>query len=235
MTMSPIRLPVGFRIVTGLLAAGLPAGLPAGLAAQGVTVTGRLTIQERDGRPGTDQAQAVIWLEGGAAPAGSPVTLEMATEGKQFVPHLVVIPRGSTINFPNHDPFNHNVFSLSAERVFDLGLFGRGESRPVSFPAPGVIRVYCNVHAQMRGLVVVAGSGLFTQPDADGSFRLEGVPPGEYAVHVWHERAQPLTQALRVTAQAPALLSLSLDTRGYRLVQHKDKNGKSYSDRSRRY
>jgi plastocyanin len=229
--MSKIRRRRGFGI--GALLLGL--SLPAALGAQGVAVTGRLTIQERDGRAANDQAQAVVWLTGPAAPAPTPDTLEMATEGKQFVPHIIVAPLGSTVAFPNHDPFNHNVFSLSAERVFDLGLFGRGEAKAVDFPAPGVIRVYCNVHAQMRGLVVVPGSNLFTRPDADGSFRLEHVPPGEYTLHLWHERAKPLEQPLRVGPAAPAPLALTLDARGYRLVQHRDKNGKSYSDRSRRY
>lgn len=228
--MSFIRLSWRFGLAT-LCAAGLP---PA-LAAQGVPITGRITIQDRDGRPGTDQAQAVVWLEGAGAPAGAPVTVELATEGKQFVPHLVVVPRGSTVAFPNHDPFNHNVFSLAAERVFDLGLYGRGESKSVEFTTPGVIRVYCNVHAQMRGLVVIPGSGLFTQPETDGTFRLERVPPGDYVLHVWHERTAEVTQALRVGAGAPAPVSIALDARGYRLVQHRDKNGKSYSDRSRRY
>lgn len=230
MPMSFIRLSWRFGFAT-LCAAGLPTAL----AAQGVTVTGRVTIQDRDGRPGTDQAQAVVWLEGAAAPAGTPVTVELATEGKQFVPHLVVVPRGSTVAFPNHDPFNHNVFSLAAERVFDLGLYGRGESKSVEFTVPGVIRVYCNVHAQMRGLVVVAGSGVFTQPETDGAFRLERVPPGDYVLHVWHERTAEATQPLRVGPAAPAPVLIALDARGYRLVQHKDKNGKSYSDRSRRY
>ena len=230
MPMSFIRLSWRFGLAT-LCAAGLP---PA-LAAQGVTVTGRITIQDRDGRPGTDQAQAVVWLEGASAPAGAPVTVELATEGKQFVPHLVVVPRGSTVAFPNHDPFNHNVFSLAAERVFDLGLYGRGESKSVEFTTPGVIRVYCNVHAQMRAIVVVRESGLVTQPGADGSFSFAEVPAGEYQLHVWHERAQEVTQPLRVTAGAGAPLVIALDARGYRFVQHKDKNGRSYGDRSRRY
>lgn len=229
MPMPFLRLSWRIQVVT------LAAALPLALAAQGVTVTGRVTIQDRDGRPGTDQAQAVVWLEGGPAAGAAPVSVEMATEGKQFVPHLVVVPPGSTVAFPNHDPFNHNVFSLAAERVFDLGLYGRGESKAVDFGAPGVIRVYCNVHAQMRGLVVVPGSGRFTQPGTDGAFRLANVPPGDYVLHVWHERTPEVTQPLKVGAGDPAPVTVALDARGYRLVQHRDKNGKSYSDRSRRY
>lgn len=229
--MCKIRPPRWFGLVLLVL-----LHLPALLAGQrSVAVTGTITLLERNGRAATDVGQAVLWLTGAAVPAAPAATAEMATEGKQFVPHVRIVSRGSSVSFPNHDPFNHNVFSLSAERVFDLGLYGRGEARSVEFDRPGVIRVYCNVHAQMRGLVLVLESGLLTQPGADGSFRLEGVPPGEYLLHAWHERAGEVSQPLRVGGGAPPPVQVTLDARGYRVVQHKDKEGKSYSDRSRRY
>lgn len=212
------------------------AGLPAGLAAQGSgVVTGQVRLQEKGGKSTPDLDQAVVWLTGELAPAAVPDTVEMATENKQFLPRLMVVSAGSTVSFPNHDAFNHNVFSLSPEQPFDLGLYGRGGVKAVTFTTPGVIRVFCNVHAQMRALVVVRETGLVTQPGADGSFRIEGVPPGDYTLHVWHERAAELSRPLKVTAAGPAPLNLALDARGYRFVQHKDKNGKSYGDRSRRY
>jgi plastocyanin len=215
---------------------GLLVCFGAPLAAQaGGTVSGRVAIIERDGRSAGDAAQTVVWLSGAAAPAGVPSQVEMATEGKQFVPRLLVLAEGSTIAFPNHDPFNHNVFSLSPEATFDLGLYGRGEAKTAAFPRPGVIRVYCNVHAQMRGLVVVVQSALHTQPGADGGFRLEAVPPGEYILHAWHERGGEVNQPLKVTGRAQPPVTLSIDARGYRFVQHRDKNGQSYADRSRRY
>jgi hypothetical protein len=147
---------------------------------------------------------------------------------------LIVVPRGSTVAFPNHDPFNHNVFSVSPEGPFDLGLYGRGTAKSVRFEKPGVIKVYCNVHASMRGLVVVQETSLYAQPGADGSFRMDGVPPGDYILHAWHERAPEVTSPLKVTEGVPPV-AVTLDARGYRLEQHKDKNGRSYSDRSRRY
>lgn len=218
------------------MAGGLLLAPASRLAAQAPgTVTGRITIAERDNRSAQDLDQAVVWLTGGHAPAAQPVSAEMATENKQFVPRLLVLPAGSTLSFPNHDPFNHNVFSLSPETPFDLGLYGRGGAKSVVFETPGIIRVFCNVHAQMRAIVVVRETGLVTQPGADGSFTLNEVPPGEYQLHVWHERAQEVSQPVRVTAVAAPPLVISLDARGYRFVQHKDKNGKSYGDRSRRY
>lgn len=205
------------------------------LAQTGTTLSGRVSLLDKDNRAATDVDQAVVWLVGAHAPAAAPDTVEMATENKQFVPRLVLLPVGSTIAFPNHDPFNHNVFSLSKEGPFDLGLYGRGEAKSVRFEKTGVIRVYCNVHAQMRGLVLVEETALFTQPGADGTFHLEKVPVGEYTLHVWHERAPEVTRSITVTEATAAPVTVALDARGYRLVQHKDKQGKSYSDRSRRY
>lgn len=211
------------------------APVPSALAQTGTTVSGRVSLLDKDNRPANDVDQAVVWLVGAHAPPAPPDTVEMATESKQFVPRLVLLPVGSTVAFPNHDPFNHNVFSLSPENPFDLGLYGRGGAKTVTFAKPGIIRVYCNVHAQMRALVVVRESGLVTQPGADGAFKLEQVPPGDYVLHVWHERAVEATQGVRIGTVAPAPLTITLDARGYRFVQHKDKDGKSYADRSRRY
>lgn len=205
------------------------------LFAQGVTVTGQVTLLDKGDRPPSDVGQAVIWLTGDQAPQSAPTSVEIATEDKQFVPHLIMVPRGSTVGFPNHDPFNHNVFSVSPEGPFDLGLYGRGTAKSVRFERAGVIKVYCNVHASMRGLVVVQETSLYAQPGADGSFRLDGVPPGDYILHAWHERAAEVTSPLKVTESNPAPVAVTLDARGYRFVQHKDKNGRSYSDRSRRY
>ncbi len=210
-----------------------PARLPA---QQGGVVAGRVTLTERGDRSTSDLGQAILWLTGERAPAAAPGAAEMATEGKQFVPRLVVVPRGSTVTFPNHDPFNHNVFSLSPEAAFDLGLYGRGEARHIDVDRPGVIRVYCNVHAQMRGLIAVQETALFTQPGSDGSFRLDHVPPGDYILHAWHERGSaPATRTIRVGSAGVDAGVLAIDARGYRVAQHKDKEGKSYSDRSRRY
>ena len=218
---------------TPLLVLALAAGP---LAAQ-ASVFGRVSVTDKGGRPAQDVGQSVVWLTGPGAEPGRPVQASMATESKQFVPHLVVVPVGSTIAFPNHDGFKHNVFSLSPESTFDLGLYGRGEGRTTTFATAGVIRVYCNVHAQMRGIVKVVPSALWTSPAADGAFRITGVRPGEYTLHVWHERAaEEMTQAIVVRGGEDASVVVILDARGYQQVQHKNKIGKAYStDRSRRY
>ena len=146
---------------------GVPAATAAVLTLAAASwhvadVRGRLTVMDQGNRQANDVGQAVVWLDG-PAPV-EPVTAEITTADKAFSPHVLVIPVGSTVSFPNHDPFNHNVFSLSDEQPFDLGLFGRGETRSVRFQRPGVIRVYCNVHAQMSALIVVRDGPYFAQP-----------------------------------------------------------------------
>ena len=134
--------------------------------------------------------QAVIWLATKTrVPAPEPVRAEINTADKEFSPHVLVLPVGSTVTFPNHDPFNHNVFSLSEENPFDLGLYGRGETKAVKFSRAGIVRIFCNVHPQMSALVVVRDNPYYSQPSSDGSFTIDAVPAGRYVLHAWHERA----------------------------------------------
>jgi plastocyanin len=198
-------------------------------------VGGRITIIDRGDRPAEDVGQAVAWLTTPAPIGTSPISAQIGTEKKEFSPHVLVIPVGSTVSFPNHDPFNHNVFSLSVETPFDLGLYSRGQARSVVFARPGIVRVYCNVHAQMSAIVVVRDNPYFTQPSSDGSFTISGVPPGRYVIHVWHERAAEVTRDLEVPPAGIGDLHLELDARGYRFVPHLNKEGKPYRQQGRRY
>ncbi len=199
------------------------------------SVGGRITVVDRGDRPADDVGQSVAWLSAAAPVSTAPAQAQIGTEKKEFSPHVLVIPAGSTVSFPNHDPFNHNVFSLSEEAPFDLGLYSRGEARSVRFLKPGIVRVYCNVHAQMSALVVVRDNPWFTQPASDGSFTIAAVPPGKYVLHVWHERATEVTRELEVPASGVAGLSVELDARGYRFMPHLNKNGKPYPQQGRRY
>ena len=198
-------------------------------------VAGRVTILDKDNRPADDVGQAVVWLE---APGASPVAAtraEIGTSDKEFSPHVIVIPVGSTVAFPNHDPFNHNVFSLSEENPFDLGLYSRGETREARFAKPGIVRVYCNVHAQMSAIIIVRDNPWFVQPSGDGAFTLPEVPPGRYQLHAWHERAPELNREIEVPADGVAGLALELDARGYQFKPHVNKFGQPYPQQGRRY
>jgi plastocyanin len=197
-------------------------------------VRGRVTLLDKGNTPAEDVGQAVVWLEGGRG-AAVPVQAEITTAEKAFTPHVLVVPVGSTVSFPNHDPFNHNVFSLSEEQPFDLGLYGRGETRSVRVSRPGILRVYCNVHAQMSALLVVRDGPYVAQPAGDGSFTLGPVPPGRYVLHAWHERAPEITRTIDVPAGGVDTLRLTLDASGYRFKPHLNKFGQPYPQQGRRY
>jgi plastocyanin len=194
-------------------------------------------VRDRGDRQAEDVGQAVIWLEAAGVAAPAPDTVVVLTENKEFRPRITVITVGSTVSFPNRDPFNHNVFSLSPERTFDLGLYGRNAPpKTADFPAPGLVRIYCNVHATMSAFVVAVPNGFHAQPAADGSFRLDSVPAGRYTLKAWHERAGTVTALpLVVTARGVTDLRVELDARQFKPVQHLNKFGQPYRTAGRRY
>jgi plastocyanin len=202
------------------------------------TISGRVTVIDNGDKSADDVSQAVLWLETDAPVIVRPETVTVNTSKKEFQPHVAVVPVGSHVEFPNSDPFDHNVFSLSDNAMFDLGTFGRGESRGTTFDRPGIIRIFCNVHANMSGTIVVRDNPYFAQPLADGSFSIPAVPVGTYTMRVWHERArETATLEVEVTRSGLSGLAIELDARGYVFVQHLNKFGRPYSTarRGRRY
>ena len=198
---------------------------------QGVRVAGHVTILEKDswGGGARDLGDAVVFLEGGAPVSARPGTLSIATRDKSFVPRVAVVPIGATVQFPNLDPFNHNVFSVSEPNQFDLGLYGRGEAaRGHTLTTAGLVRVFCNIHPRMVAFISVVATRSFTQPAVDGSFAIEGVPPGRYAMHAWHERSPEVTRAVTVGPAGISDLAIELDARRFRWVAHKNKYGRDY-------
>jgi plastocyanin len=194
-------------------------------------VAGRITILEKDNKPSPDLGAAVLYIEGPAAvPAAAPATVDVAINDKVYVPRVVVTPAGSTVRFPNHDPFNHNVFSVSEPNQFDLGLYGRGEARSSTFAHPGLVRVYCNVHPRMVAYIVVTANRHYVQPGSDGSFVIDNVAPGRYKLHVWHERiaAEVVKDIVVAAGTAGSDLQIVLNARGYRWQPHKNKYGRDY-------
>lgn len=223
------------RYTAAGLAATLLGGRPA-VAQRGPTVSGKIVVLDKGNKPATDVGQAVVWLESARPGPVAPMTAPIVASDKEFKPRVVVVTVGSTVAFPNSDPFDHNVFSLSQEGTFDLGLYGRGIAKSTQLKRPGIIRVYCNVHAQMSAFVVVRDSPFYAQPGGDGRFSIGPVPPGEYALRAWHERAVELPpQTVQVAASGLSGLDLQLDARGYKFVQHLNKFGQPYPTRGRRY
>jgi plastocyanin len=203
------------------------------VAAQG-TVAGQITILERPGERSTDLADAVVYLEprGGAA-STTPATHQMVMEDKRFAPHVRLVTTGSTVEFPNNDPFRHNVFSKSGPSEFDLGLYGRGDTRGAAVRRPGVFPIFCNIHSQMVAYVVAVSSPYHTQASQDGRFEIDDVPAGTYTLRVWHGRGGEHARELPVPAAGVRDIGVQLDARGYQFVQHRNKFGQEYSTTNR--
>jgi plastocyanin len=135
-------------------------------------------------------ADAVLYIE--RLSAGADSALEMpgrsalAQEGQAFVPRVIAVPVGGLVDFPNHDPIFHNVFSLSPPRRFDLGKYPRGQSRTVRFDRPGLVNVYCDIHSNMEAFILVVPNRAFARPGPDGAFALPPLPAGRYVLRAWH-------------------------------------------------
>jgi plastocyanin len=151
-------------------------------AAGGASVKGTVSLPAESGAP----SDVVISLEGSL---GTPAPTKAVIDQKEmtFVPHVVAVAAGGSVEFLNSDPVMHNVFSSAAAKRFDLGMFGKGETRTVVFEKPGVVELRCNVHPKMRAFVVVLSNNYFAIPDARGNFQIAGVPAGRYQLRAWHE------------------------------------------------
>jgi plastocyanin len=148
-------------------------------------------------------SNVVIYLEPVGTRGSQPGTLttdSMRQHGATFIPYVLPILAGSSVEFPNEDPFYHNVFSLSRAREFDLGRYPRGESKRVRFDEPGVVQVFCHIHADMSAYILVLATPHFIVPDAQGRFVLDGVAPGDYRLIAWHERIRPVIVPIRIEA-----------------------------------
>lgn len=149
--------------------------------------TAPITTHETE--PVNEFDRMVVILEGGHLPSQPPVTEVLNQHGSRFDPDLIVVPIGSSVQFPNLDPIFHNVFSLSKAQGFDLGYYPEGQSRTVKFNNPGVVQVYCHIHANMYAAIVVTASPWFQKPSPDGSFSFSNVPAGRYRLTAWHKVA----------------------------------------------
>ncbi|MBI4892904.1 MAG: hypothetical protein HY821_19935 [Acidobacteria bacterium] len=182
-----------------------------------------------------DFSGVVLWLEP-AAPLNSSRTPKSATilqKDKAFTPHILAVELGTRVAFPNSDPIFHNAFSNYEGRVFDVGLYAPGTSRSVTFDRPGVVRVFCNIHSSMSAVIVVSPSPWFVTTLPGGQFELSDVPPGDYTLKVFHERATPevlrqLERKITLTASLLDLGSIAVSEAGFLPLPHKNKYGSEY-------
>jgi plastocyanin len=212
----------------------LVATLLAASAAAG-TVSGRIELRDSKSpavRVKKDYSGVVVWLERGASPP-APTRARMIQKDKTFTPHILPVGVGSTVDFPNFDPIFHNAFSNYNGQLFDIGLYAPGSSRSVRFTRPGVVRVFCNIHAAMSAVIVVLNTPHFAMSRRDGAFEIAGVPGGAYTLRVFHERAAPetLEEASRRVTVPPEPLALgriTLSESGYLAAPHYNKYGREY-------
>jgi plastocyanin len=153
------------------------------------------------GHDAPDRRRSVVYLETAPqaafeAPAPGRAVLDQRNE--TFLPYVLAVTVGSTVEFPNSDRTYHNVFSLSKAKKFDLGRYPRGQSRSVRFDRPGEVRVFCEIHSHMSAWILVFAHRYFAATDAEGRWRIEGVPPGTYTLAVWNDGAVRARRELRV-------------------------------------
>jgi plastocyanin len=144
----------------------------------------------------------VVYLD--AVPRGAfdelpPARARMDQRGEQFVPHILAITTGTTVDFPNHDTTFHNVFSLSRVRTFDLGRFPPGRTGSVRFSRPGIVPVFCDIHSHMSAYILVFSHPFFAVTDDDGDYAIDGIPAGSYTLDVWSELGTAAPRRVTVT------------------------------------
>ena len=209
------------------------------LRLSGSTVSG--TVELRDSRdPGVrkkrDYSGVVVWLEplaGAASLVPGPRHARMLQKDKTFIPHVLAVPVGTTVDFPNADPIFHNAFSNYNGQLFDVSLYPPGSSRSVRFSRSGIVRVFCNIHANMSAIIAVLNTPWFAVTEKNGGFAIPDVPEGDYSLHVFHERATAvtlngLTRRVTVRTDPVSISPIAVSESGYLAIPHLNKYGHEY-------
>lgn len=213
----------------------LLAPLAARSQAAGADVHAQLLIAKSSEHHRT--AASAIWLkpiqDTPAAPFVSSEPYTLLQKNRTFKPHLLVVPVGTVVRFPNADPFFHNVFSLFDGKRFDLGLYEAGSTKSVTFSREGVSYIFCNIHPEMSAVILALSTRLFDIADSTGSFRVLNVPAGDYEMHVWVEGiAQPtlnaLTRRVHVSSGNTNLGKIELPAGVHPATSHENMYGQPY-------
>ena len=191
------------------------------------SITGKVVLRDATGGPATaDASGAVVYLVG-FSDAPAEASARMVQRHQTFLPGVLPVTVGQTVEFANDDPVWHNVFSVSKARAFDLGMTRKPETKSVTFSKTGVIDVYCNIHPQMVGTILVLPNKAFAVTGKDGKFSIGNVPPGTYKAYVWTRRSEP--QNKPVTIEANAVAALDFELLQDKIIEpHKDKHGRDY-------
>jgi plastocyanin len=206
--------------------------VPARRSPAGGTIRGRVELRQvpsdivprpnpselampSDPDPG-DRRRSVVFLE--TAPRAAfeqrdEVRPRMDQKNETFVPHVLAIVAGTTVEFPNNDRIYHNVFSLSRARSFDLGRYAAGKSKSVRFDRPGIVRVFCEIHSHMRAFILVFAHRYFAVTDDEGRFGIDNVPPGAYTLVAWNESVPQTTKRVVVPENGDVEANFVLERR----------------------
>lgn len=206
---------------TAALVTALGGAAPAGV------LSGSVSVVDSEGKA-VNPAGAIVYLVGFTEePPKTTATIEQ--RNRQFVPELLPITAGQEISFPNRDAFLHNVFSSSSARPFDLGSYKQGESKKKSFPKPGAIDVYCNIHPEMAATILVLPNRRWARVDGAGRYQIDGVPKGKWTAFAYVRLAtKPVSAAIEISDEAAATLDLTI-ARGAAKA-HVNKYGEAYRD-----
>ena len=218
------------------------------LRAEQNTVTARVAItkkseakQEKAASGPSDASNVVIWLKPVdhsraevASPEPGRKRMQLVQRNKSFQPHLLVVPVGSVVDFPNRDPFFHNVFSLVDGKRFDLGLYEAGATNSVHFDRVGVSFLFCNIHPEMSAIVVAVDTPYYAVSNRAGGVTIANVPDGKYEIHIWYERSlaedlQGLTRTVTISSAMRELGTVDVPENPSFSLAHKNKYGQEYA------
>jgi hypothetical protein len=192
---------------------------------------------------GTSSGDVVAWLVPLQTPLQPPTPrplqqYKLVQKDRQFLPHVLVVPTGSNVDFPNMDPFFHNVFSLFNGKRFDLGLYEAHTHREVKFDREGVSYIFCNIHPQMGAVIVSLDTPYYGISGSDGAIIIHDVPPGSYRLSLWAEsvtkdRLTAIGRTVEVKTSRLQLDPITLQSNSDLMGQHLNKFGESYEPASK--
>lgn len=214
-------------VAAALVLAGAALALRPAIAGDDGRVEGTISLTRSSGKQVGSDADAVVYLVGFSQPPPKKVAV-MTQKHEAFEPPVLAITRGQTVAFPNLDTKRHNVFSVSSARRFDLGLTPPGARPKVDFDRTGLVNVYCNIHPEMAGTILVLPNRAFAVTGPRGHYAISGIPPGQYTLYVWHPLADPIRRKVTITADHTLKLDLSLPLVRQHRRPHLNKYGRPY-------
>ena len=236
---------VAFVLLLAFFSGGVPQ-TDSPSAEQTFDVAGEVKVlRAGSSAPMKDASNVVVWLspQGSVQPTRlvtTNVKYRMIQHNKMFEPSLLVVPLGSLVDFPNLDPWFHNVFSLYRGKRFDLGLYEAGAQKTIKFDRPGASYIFCNIHPEMAAVVLTVDSNFYAISDKSGRVSIAHVPGGRYLLHAWYENTDSqsldsLTRPVEIERNSDGLLSVTIPVTQEKSTKHKNKYGRDYDPKAPDY